>query len=137
MWPYIKLLVVSAALACAAAYKPPVSLGALQVCLVKERNVCPLMIREDRFMGIGTPEGVQMAAGIKSLPYIRDVSIRIEDDLWVFFLSDDVHLAFHHLHRFIRDSEKWEVYCKTRQTKVKEFALQDAVRPLLLRTYLK
>lgn len=125
---------MAAAFAAAAAYSPSVSLGALQVSLVQKSNVCPLMVPEDRFMELGTPEGTGVSAAIKSLPYIRDASIKVEDDVWVFFLSEDIHLAFYHLHCFLRDSEKWKAYCKKRKIKTKEFAFGEALRPLLLKT---
>jgi len=128
------LLIMAAAFAAADGYTPGVCLGALQVSLVQKNNVFPLMTREDRFMELGSPEGTGVSAAIKSLPYIRDASIRVEDDVWVFFLSEDIHLAFHHLHCFLQESEKWKAYCKKRQIKTKEFAFGEALRPLLLKT---
>lgn len=134
MGVHTHILLLATTLAFVDAYTPIVSLGALQVCLVKNRNVFPLMNREDRFLGIDTQEGKQVYAGVKSLPYIRDTAIRAEEEVLIFFLSDDIHLAFHHLQRFIRDSEQWHVYCQSRQITTKELTGEDALRPLLLKT---
>ena len=117
------------------AYNMPVHLGAVKVSLATQNNVSPLMLQRAIVPVINKPEGaIFLQAEIKALPYIRDAVLKSDREVWVFFISQDLFLAFHHLKKFFHTSERWRHCSGNRAFTLQEYSHEDALTPLLRKT---